>query len=59
MIKKLLKTTCTKKLEKVTYLILQKHINPNKHSFQQKGYPDAGKNIHLSTNRKKGKTAKN
>ena len=44
--KKLFKTTCTKKLEKVTnFLILQNHIKPKKNSFQRIGYIDARKTI--------------
>ena len=43
--KKSSKTTCTKKLEKVNFLILQKHINPKKNSLQPLGEPDARKTI--------------
>ena len=42
MKKKLLKTTFTEKLEKVTkFFNILKHINPNKNSLQPIGYPDA------------------
>ena len=45
MKKKLLKTTITEKLEKVTKKL---HINPNKKSIQPIGYPDARKTISKS-----------
>ena len=49
MKKKFLKTTCTKELEKlVNFLILQKHINPKKKSFQPIGNPDTRKTIKKS-----------
>ena len=46
MKKKLLKTTFTEKLEKVTkILIFQKHIDPKKNSLRPIGCPDARKTI--------------